>query len=156
MDHNKNWSFRFGIWVTVFPHIVCSLEYFPPLNSFPTLVRKLFKFSLHRRKANEETIWISKGFTIWKRNSCRGNYIRKYGTYGEIKAMRNCLPPWSGPKCLVVISQVLIAFQQMRIKTWDLGYAYELWRNWDTDNFFFIFTFLNMCLNQTLKLHLKN
>ena len=41
---------------TVFPHIVFSLEYFPPLNSFPTLVRKLFKFSLHRRKTNAETI----------------------------------------------------------------------------------------------------
>ena len=29
---------------TVFPHIVSSLEYFPPLNSFLTSVRKLFKF----------------------------------------------------------------------------------------------------------------
>ena len=40
---------------TVFPHIVSSLEYFPPLNSFLTSVRKLFKFLLHKRK-NEETI----------------------------------------------------------------------------------------------------
>jgi hypothetical protein len=41
---------------TIFPHIVSSPEYFPPLNSLPTLVRKLFKFSLHKRKNNAETI----------------------------------------------------------------------------------------------------
>ena len=41
---------------TVFPHIVSSLEYFPPLISFRTLVRKLFKFLLHKRKTNAETI----------------------------------------------------------------------------------------------------
>ena len=41
---------------TVFPHIVSSLEYFPPLNSFLDLVRKLFKFLLHKGKINEETI----------------------------------------------------------------------------------------------------
>ena len=41
---------------TVFPQIVSSLEYFPPLNSFLTPVRKLFKFSLHKRKTNAETI----------------------------------------------------------------------------------------------------
>ena len=35
---------------TVFPHIVSSLE------EFPHLVRKLFKFSLHKGKLNEETI----------------------------------------------------------------------------------------------------
>ena len=42
--------------ITVFPHIVSYLEYFPPLNSFPTLVRKLFKFALGEklmRKLNE-------------------------------------------------------------------------------------------------------
>ena len=66
---------------TVFPHIVSSLEYFPPLNSFPTLVRKLFKFSLHRRKTNAETIWIFQGFAISKKNSCRGNFMRKYGIF---------------------------------------------------------------------------
>ena len=66
---------------TVFPHIVSSLEYFPPLNSFPTLVRKLFKFSLHKWKTNAETIWIFQGFTISKKNSCRGNYMRKYGIW---------------------------------------------------------------------------
>ena len=31
-------------------------EQFPPLNSFRTLVRKPFKFSLHKRKLNTETI----------------------------------------------------------------------------------------------------
>ena len=67
--------------ITVFPHIVSSLEYFPPLNSFPTFLRKLFKFSLHRRKTNAETIWIFWGFTISKKNSCCGNYLRRYGIY---------------------------------------------------------------------------
>ena len=38
---------------TVFPHIVSSLEYFPPLNSFLATVRKLFKFLLHKGKINE-------------------------------------------------------------------------------------------------------
>ena len=47
--HNKNLN-------AVFPHIVSSLEYFPPLNSFLTSVRKLFKFLLHKGKINEETI----------------------------------------------------------------------------------------------------
>ena len=67
--------FQHLIMTTVFPHIVSSLEYFSPLNSFPTLVRKL----LHRRKTNGETIWIFQGFTISKKNSCRGNYMRKCG-----------------------------------------------------------------------------
>ena len=35
---------------TVFPHIVSSLEKFPLLEEFPDLVRKLFKFSLHKGK----------------------------------------------------------------------------------------------------------
>jgi hypothetical protein len=72
-------QFVWQVLNTVFPHIVFSLEYFPPLNTFPTLVSKLFKFSLHRRKTNAETIWIFQGFTISKKNSCRGNYMRKYG-----------------------------------------------------------------------------
>ena len=52
-------------------------------NSFRTLVRKLFKFSLHKRNINAET-------TVFPRivsslewfpplNSFRGNYSRKYG-----------------------------------------------------------------------------
>ena len=65
--------------ITVFPHIVSSLEYFPPLNSFLTSVRKLFKFLLHKGKINEETIWNFQGLEIPKKNSCRGNYMRKYG-----------------------------------------------------------------------------
>ena len=44
-----------------------------------SLVRKLFKFSLRRRKTNAETIWIFQGFTNSKKNSCRGNYMRQYG-----------------------------------------------------------------------------
>ena len=70
---------------TVFPHIVSSLEYFPPLNSFLDLVRKLFKFLLHKGKINEETIWNSEGLKILKKNSCRGKYMRKYGRYVSIK-----------------------------------------------------------------------
>ena len=56
---------------TLFPHIVSSLECFPPLNSFRTLVRKLFKFLLHKRKLNVETISNFQGFTVPKKNSCR-------------------------------------------------------------------------------------
>ena len=41
-----------GLGSTYLPYF---LIWFPPLNSFPTLVRKLFKFSLHRRKTNAET-----------------------------------------------------------------------------------------------------
>ena len=33
-------------------------EYFPPLNSFPTLMRKLLKFSLHKKKINAETTYM--------------------------------------------------------------------------------------------------
>ena len=47
-----------------------------------TLVRKLFKY---RRKTNPETIWIFQCFTIWKKNSCCGNYMWKYG---NLKAKR--------------------------------------------------------------------
>ena len=64
---------------TVFPHTVSSLECFPPLNSYFTSVRKLFRFLLHKGKMNEETIWNFQGLKITKNNSCRGNYMRKYG-----------------------------------------------------------------------------
>ena len=50
---------------------------FPPLNSFRTLVRKLFKFSLHKR--NAETIWDFLGFKSSKRivfaDTIRGNTV---------------------------------------------------------------------------------
>ena len=49
--------------------------------SFLTSVRKLFKFLLHNGKNNEETIWNFQGLKIPKKNSCRGNYMRKYGMY---------------------------------------------------------------------------
>ena len=79
---------------TVIPYIVFSLEYFPPLNSFPTLVRKLFKFSLHKRKLNAETIWDFQGFKNSKKNSFRGNYSRKYGILNEkyLQANEAALP----------------------------------------------------------------
>ena len=71
----------FLIFFIYIPRIVSSLEYFPPLNSFLTPVRKLFKFLLHKGKINEETIWNFQGLKIPKKNSCRGNYMRKYGRY---------------------------------------------------------------------------
>ena len=40
---------------TVFPHIVSSLEYFPPLNTFLAPVRKQFSFLLLKGKLNLET-----------------------------------------------------------------------------------------------------
>ena len=52
---------------TIFHNIVSSLDYFPSLNSFCTLVRKLFQFSLHKRKTNAETIWIFKVLQFQKR-----------------------------------------------------------------------------------------
>ena len=89
------WNFRFYkiqtvilkhfVWKiqnTVFPHIVSSPEHFPPLNSFLTPLRKLFKFLLHKGKPNEETIWNFQGITIPKKNSCRSNYI-----YEEIQLL---------------------------------------------------------------------
>ena len=43
-------------------------------------MRKLFNFSLHKGKLNEETISNFQAFMNSKKNSCRGNYMRKYGT----------------------------------------------------------------------------
>ena len=48
-------------------------------------MRKLFKFSLYKGKLNEETIWNVKAFMNSKKNSCRGNYMRKYGIYSMYK-----------------------------------------------------------------------
>ena len=48
---------------TLFLRIVSALEYFPFLNSFRTLVRKLFKFSLDKRKINAGTIRNFQHFT---------------------------------------------------------------------------------------------
>ena len=45
------------LYTPYFPQIVSSLEYFPPLNSFRILVRKLFKFSLHKGKIIVTTIF---------------------------------------------------------------------------------------------------
>ena len=87
---NLSWKQILG---TVFPHIVSSLEYFPPLNSFLTSVRKLFKFLLHKGKINEETISNFQGLKIQKKNSCRGNYMRKYGIYKNILGLKTVLMP---------------------------------------------------------------
>ena len=60
---------RFLATFLQFPHIVSSLEYSPPLNSFCTLVRKLFKFLLHKRKTNVETTYknFSRFYNFQKR-----------------------------------------------------------------------------------------
>ena len=60
---------------TVFPHIVAAAT----ILFWIHLVRKLFKFSLRKGKLNEETIWNFQAFMNSKKNSCRGNYMRKYG-----------------------------------------------------------------------------
>ena len=49
-----------------------SIPYCISANSFRTLVRKLFKFSLNKRKLNAETIGDFQGFKS-------SNYLRKYG-----------------------------------------------------------------------------
>ena len=51
------------------------------MNTFRTLVRKLFKFSLHKRKVNAETILDFQGFNSSEKNSFRGNYSQKYGSF---------------------------------------------------------------------------
>ena len=53
---------------------------------------KLFKFSIHKGKANEETKWNFQAFMNSKKNSCRGNYMRKYGTYVEINGNQSIWP----------------------------------------------------------------
>ena len=49
-------------------------------------MRKLFKCSLHRGKLNEETIWNFQAFMNSKKNSCRGNYMRKCGIRYSLKS----------------------------------------------------------------------
>ena len=55
-------------------------------------MRKLFKFSLHKGKLNEETIWNCQAFMNSKKNSCRGNYMRKYGMYNVQTFIANITP----------------------------------------------------------------
>ena len=47
-------------------------------------MRKLLKFLLHNGKLNEETIGNFEAFMNSKKNSCRGNYMRKYGNLHRI------------------------------------------------------------------------
>ena len=75
LDSSNSSSFTF--WSTVFPHIVAAAT----ILFWTHLVRKLFKFSLHKRKINAETIWIFQSFTISKKNSCCSKYMRKYGSW---------------------------------------------------------------------------
>ena len=46
-------------------------------------MQKLFKFLLHKRKPNAKAIRNFKAFMNSKKNSCRGNYMRKYGVYSQ-------------------------------------------------------------------------
>ena len=68
--------------MTLLTYRISSYSFLPwilsSLNSYLTPLRKLFKFLLRKGKLNAETIWKFKGFTIPKKNSCRGNYMRKY------------------------------------------------------------------------------
>ena len=65
--------------LTVFPHIVSPLEYFPHWGE------ETIQVFLRKGKINEETIWNFQGLKIPKKNSCRGNYMRKYGMYIYLK-----------------------------------------------------------------------
>ena len=58
----------------IFPQIISSLEQFTPFNSFPN------NYSIHEVKncQNAETIWKFPHFPLSKKNSFRGNYMRKY------------------------------------------------------------------------------
>ena len=85
------------------------LIYFPPLNSFLTPVRKLFKFLLHKGKLNAETIWNFQGFTVPKKNSCRGNYMRKYGCLSK-----KMIPLTEGQKYQTQISS-FVSYQKFTI-----------------------------------------
>ena len=61
------------LYTPYFPQIVSSLEYFPPLNSFRILVRKLFKFSLHKGKIIVTTIFYISRIqkrTVFEENIC--------------------------------------------------------------------------------------
>ena len=61
-------------------------------------MRKLFKFSLDKGKLNEETERNFQAFMNSKKNSCRGNYMRKYGIYLvflEFDHKRNWTADWS-------------------------------------------------------------
>ena len=55
-------------------------------------MRKLFKFSLHKRKFNAETIWDFQGFKSSKKNSFRWNYSRKYGSQNLLIYVRISSP----------------------------------------------------------------
>ena len=45
------------------------------------IVSSPFEFSIHKRKLHEETVWNVQAFMNSKNNSCRGNYMRKYGNW---------------------------------------------------------------------------
>ena len=91
---------------TVFHNIVSSLDYFPSLNSFRTLVRKLFKLSSHNRKLN--ALWDFQGFKSLKKNSFHGNYLQKYGRL--VPCQSSCLRPASVPYLTLVIHCTEIEF----------------------------------------------
>ena len=107
---------------TVFPGIVSSLEFFPHPR-----VRKLFKFLLHKRKLNAETIWDFQGFKNSKKNSFPGNYLRKYGSFPhfiywickkkgklfkEIRYLGTCKATHQSCKCRPSVDWFLALFQR--------------------------------------------
>ena len=68
----------FHLWIVSTKIIIIIIFEFPLLNRFCSLVRKLFKFSLHKRKFIPETIGNILHFTNSKANSFLGNYSCKY------------------------------------------------------------------------------
>ena len=62
------------IILQTWPNLPYFREYFPPLNSFRSLMRRVFKFSLHKGEIFY-ILQIQK-----KKNSFHGNYSQKYST----------------------------------------------------------------------------
>ena len=65
----------------IFPRIVSTLQCIPPLDSFRSLVRKVFKFSLHKGKIIVKTIWFFLYFKDSRKNSFCGKYSWKYSIH---------------------------------------------------------------------------
>ena len=74
----QNWNLAVK---TNFEYCISGNSFQPWIVSSPYIGKKLFKFSLYKRKPNAETIWDFWGFENSNKNSFRVNYLRKYGTF---------------------------------------------------------------------------
>ena len=83
--HSSKWycvcNFRFFISLKYPNHVLYFHKKIPPLNSFRSLVRKVFKYSSHKVVIIAITICNCLHSTHSKKNSFRGNYSWKYGRY---------------------------------------------------------------------------